>query len=347
MKSNPIFQVLVASNPAILGAGGLPSTLGVGQLGIFNAETNLSFDPAGSIPDKFYFAVGLDTVESGILTDIRRSAGEYISKKLVNTVFGKAPVAGANQVLSLNLTGFVPDDVDYTIHTEWISGQLMNLSGFTNPRKSFVITGTTGQTLAQFINAFVAYINADEEGLIVASNSGNTHLVLTVGKELKSKTIGGINPRYDFLRQFQVKFAFSDGFEDQPTVVVAANTPAVYEEGSGYDIQQEEYIAGGWIGKPGIYRDSALNGLFATGDFEPLAVKSLMYYQTWFNYNYNSNSGGMLNYSNQMQTLIAVPNTTDDNVDFSPLHVKISALAATLIGTDATAGYVEAYTADE
>ena len=78
MKTNPINQVLVVTNPAILAAGGAISTLSPGQLGIFNYDTGLSIATFATLPAKFYLAVGEGT--GNVLSDVRKSSGECLRK---------------------------------------------------------------------------------------------------------------------------------------------------------------------------------------------------------------------------------------------------------------------------
>lgn len=313
MKDNPVFQVLVAANSTILAAGNGVTDLAVGQLGIFNAETNQSVATNAALPNKFYFAVGLPNA-AGTLGDIRKSAGELITKSLVKRVRSSAYTAGQQQVIDIDLTNFQPVyNEDYVIRLEFQSGQTMNLNGFTNPIKSFVFnTGTvsTGNyTLADFIDNFAAEINLDVEGLVVATNVSDTTLRLTIGSEDKEYFINGVNRRYDALREFNVNWGLSQGFETGGVYTVTSTGP-VYESGSGYDIKQLEYVAGGWIGNPGVYRTSELNGLLYS-DIKTFAVETTGYFEMRFEHEAKYTSGGSLDYTSVLETVIAIPYTTE------------------------------------
>ena len=200
MKNNPIFQVLVVSNTTFLAAGNGLDQLAAGQIGVFNAETNLSFDPAGTVPDKFYFAVGHAT------DGVRKSAGEYIRRAAVVRAEGQPPAAFTAHVCNITMTSFVPDnDTSYTIRVSISSGKAMQMFGFNNAMKSFtILTGSTAPTLTAFIDLLVAAINADPEGILTASNVGGTVLRITAGKEAKENTVGGINPHYSYLRDYTI-----------------------------------------------------------------------------------------------------------------------------------------------
>ena len=77
-----------------------------------------------------------------------------------------------------------------------------------------------------------------------------------------------------------------------------------YEIGRGYDVKELEYVAGGWNGKPGPYRQSILHGL-PFMDFEYLALKDHYYNVHTFQYDQFS-VGGWLEYLNNLSTYIAV-----------------------------------------
>ena len=311
MKNNPVFQVLVVTNPTILAAANEVTDLAVGQLGVFNAANNQSVALNAAMPDKWYLAVGIDDKGTGALADINKSAGEFIETALLNRVDSAAYTPSANQVISLDLSAFVPQyATDYVVRLELQSGQTMNLNGFMNPIKTFVYStpsnGTGDYTLATFVTNLVAAINtqAADEGLIVAADAGSSVVTLTIGAEDKELTINGINKRYDLLRQLSAKWGLSGGFETDGVVTVTSTGPT-YEQGSGYDIQQMEYVAGGWIGNPGVYRESELNGVLQA----PIVIRSVAGSNYWtmrFNYNRRYTSGGSLQYDSILETVIAV-----------------------------------------
>lgn len=304
MKNNPVFQVLVTSNGALLAAGAALETLAVGQLGVFDAQTNLSVDVAMNVPERFYFAVGIPNSQ-GTLGDIRKSTGEYIRQSKVNSVLAKSPVAAQPQIHSFDLAGFVPAaSKDYVFRFTFMSASTMYMQGFNHPVKSFTVsTGVVAPTLDQLLDLIVAEVNKDDEHLVEATKMGTT-VSFAVLSEDKTATLGGLNPKYAFLRQLKTTLSIGGDFElGQYTLT---STGPVYEQGSAYDIQQMEYIAGGWNGDPGIYRTGELNGLI--GFNTPLfAVNGVNYWTIRFNYEFESNSGGGLQYSNQLETVIAVP----------------------------------------
>ncbi len=327
MKTNPINQVLVVTNPAILAAGGAISTLSPGQLGIFNYDTGLSIATFATLPAKFYLAVGEGT--GNVLSDVRKSSGECLRKSMLNTAFSKGYKAPVDQVHTITFgAGFTAlRGEDYTLRLNFYSGHILSQNGFAIPSKAFTysppIAGdpTAAFSTADFTTGLAAVINADPEKIIVATRSANT-LVLTIKSEAKAIDLGGINPNYDFLRQITATVSLSNGFEDGGATT-AITTPAVYEQGSGYDVRWEEYIAGGWNGNPGIYRDSNILGLF-WGATNLKADVSKRYWQMRVNYGIPSNSGGMLNYVNENETLIVIEDILANNA----LAVLLNAIFA-------------------
>lgn len=117
------------------------------------------------------------------------------------------------------------------------------------------------------------------------------------------------NLDYQFPRGASLDVILSNGFECNGATTV---TQALgYEEGSGYDIAHLEYTAGGWNGKPGVYRQSELVGE-SIGDFDNFAVKTGKYVQINITSDQESNAGWG-SYKNGLNTTIAVPcgeNTT-------------------------------------
>lgn len=307
MKNNPVFQVLVVGNTTLLASGNEVTDLAVGQLGVFNAETNLSIDPNGAFPDRIYFAVGLPDA-SGNLGDIRKSAGEYIQKTRINRVDSQIPVAESAQVTEINFTGFVPAaNKEYVLRFTFMNNDSMYMQGFNHPVKSFVVaTGATAPNLGEFIDLWVAEINKDPELLITPLNVTDTKLQLTFAVESKVASVGGLNPKYRALRPYAVKTAIGGDFV--PANYVLTEGSPVYAKGSGYDIQQLEYLAGGWNGNPGAYRDSLLTGLVGY-QTELFADRAVNYWTLNLNYEFYSHSGGGLEYNNQLSTILAIPAT--------------------------------------
>ena len=304
MKTNPVYQVLVVTEPTLLAAGNGLGDLAVGQLGIFNLETGLSVASNAALPNKFFFAVGLDN-GAGVLGDIKMSAGQYIDKALIKRVDTKGYTAPVGMSVALDLTGYTPSasvDEDYTIRFVFRSGQLMTQNDIIMPSKSFVVRVPAGSTLATMCDLIVAEVNNDEEGIVVAVDD-TTGVTFNFGSEDKEVTLNGINPKYSALRQFTVDYGFGGAFEGKTYTVTA--TPPVFEQGSGYDIVQMEYNAAGFNNV--MYRDSVTFGLFQSKDMKIYATATEKYWTARLQYGLKSISGGSLEYESILETVVAVP----------------------------------------
>lgn len=117
------------------------------------------------------------------------------------------------------------------------------------------------------------------------------------------KAFVDINLGYEKVRATDMIISLPTGFTCNGTVTTVQELR--YTEGSGYDIKQQEYVAGGWNGKPGPYRQSTLTGLARQG-FQYNASASATYNQFVLTYDQFS-VGGWLEYLNNLETVIAVP----------------------------------------
>lgn len=312
MKNNPVYQVLVVTNPTLLAAGNKPENLAIGQLGIFNAETGLSITAEASFTaaKRLQFAVGLPNATNTALGDVKFSAGQYVDKALIQTIGTQEYVAPVSQSIALDLSSLVVSttaDEDYVFRFSFRSGRTMTTNDIISPSKAFVVTVPAGSSIATLCDLVVAEVAKDEEAIVTATDN-TTGVTFTFAAEPKENTLNGLNPRYDFLRQYKVDYGFGGAFEGKVYTVTV--TDPVFEQGSGYDLVQEEYFAGGW--EQGLYRDSALNGLFQHKDFKFFANPSTNYWTARLKYGLKSTSGGSLDYESYLETLIAVPQTADN-----------------------------------
>lgn len=113
----------------------------------------------------------------------------------------------------------------------------------------------------------------------------------------------GINLQYVKNRETDIIVSLTEGFACNGDTTVVQNLRR--SEGSGYDIQQIEYIAGGWNGKPGPYRvsDTAVG---VDRGIVYFASKTGTYGQFILTYDILS-VGGWEEYLNNIQTIIAIP----------------------------------------
>jgi len=77
--NNKVFQVLVTKgNAALPSRSATLDSLAVGQLGIFDAKTNLAIDGTTNPVRDFYLAVGVDNDGDTVMDGVNFSAGQLI-----------------------------------------------------------------------------------------------------------------------------------------------------------------------------------------------------------------------------------------------------------------------------
>ena len=119
-----------------------------------------------------------------------------------------------------------------------------------------------------------------------------------------------INTLYLKPRETVMIVSLTSGFDCGGIVEVIQDV--VYEQGSGYDVRQREYKAGGWNGKPGPYRVSELNGVASNG-FRYFSDTDTKYNRVNLTYDQFS-IGGWQEYLNNLATEIYFPVTTEAEV---------------------------------
>lgn len=335
--TNPVFQVLVTKgNAALLAAGNKIDALAPGQLGMFNYHTGLSVDGTNLADVRdIFLAVGLDRDGDTVMDDVLKSAGQMIQRENIRGYNVKCYAPAQPKII--DITGFKANcETDYAIKVELRNQLGYLLNGYNQVAKTFVIkTGCCTQEECtscpqgdcnELAIRMVEAINSDPEGYLIGETigfDGEDWVVVTdteawiadednAGKclgirittsPLALKKFCSINPLYFTPRGTDMVVSLVEGFEcngSQETI-----QDLKYEEGSGYDIAQLEYEAGGWNGKPGVYRLSTLAGMPLTS-FESYVDQSAKY--TVMNLHYDQFSvGGWLEYLNNLLTIIAVP----------------------------------------
>lgn len=170
-RNNDVFQVLPTSgNLAVLAAGADISTLAVGQIGCFDANTNLSVTTAVR---EFYFAVGINRSGGSTLEDIRQSAGQFIQNKGLFNYSFKPHSAGRPNIWVVG--GYKATfDTDYAIKVEFKNSRIQRQQGFNQFIKTYAVrtgdasiaTNSDGNTLTK---QFIAEIALDDDGILLAS----------------------------------------------------------------------------------------------------------------------------------------------------------------------------------
>lgn len=342
MTTNPVTQVLVTSGNAVPLAKGSPvSSLAIGQIGVFNYWTGLSVDTTSPATDleNIFFAVGTDPYATGSMQDINKSAGDMIQSGLVKGYTNRNYSAGAPMII--DITNFTAKcDQEFSMGIEFRNEAFYHLYGYNQAKESFVVssgccdgdcpdcgTNANGNPVAlQFvtdINAKPIWKNFVTAGLIdytttpgtnipvavadyatwVAANPGLTLGIRLTSNPVSLESYADINLKYNKFRQTFLVVSLKEAFicnSVQTTTQQLQN-----EEGLGYDLQQLEYQAGGWNGKPGPYRVSALTGTARPG-FVYYAQVAAKYSQLELSYDMRSQSNER-KYDANLSTIIAIP----------------------------------------
>ncbi len=329
--NNKVFQVLVPTgNQALPAVDTKIDNLLPGQIGVFDASTNLAID--GTAPTKeFYFAVGIDRNADGVSDDMTFSAGQFIQKDNIRDYTFRPHTAGAPQIFEI--TDYTANcDTDYTIRFEFRNMQIYYRQGTNQFTKAFSIrtaccgcnTECPSGSSVDLTQKLFHAMKADESGMFkveaitgpggtviadidaFAADPANAEatpgLRITVNGLAVNKFFN-VNTKYYNPRQTVVIPSLVDGFNCTGKITITQQ--AVAEEGHGVDIKQKEYHAGGWNGRPGIYRVSTVMGLARDG-FEYFANENTKYDQIYLVYDHFS-TAGWGEYLNNLMTLVAIP----------------------------------------
>jgi hypothetical protein len=350
-RNNDVFQVLpTRGNQALATTGSTVDSLLPGQLGVFDASTGLAYAtavPAGT--KAITLAVGVGN--GSVLTDIRTSAGQFIQTKGITDLTFKPHTAG--RPMKVTVGSFKAEcDTEYGVRVEFRNAKINRIQGFNQFSKAYMVTtpccddcaGGCGSLDANVLTQlFVANINADESGLVLAQAVARQALVAATHGTASDYAAGDVLTDADVaaLVNFNLTAVDADKvFADfqlvsQPlaignycsinlhyyklleTVLVVSliegfgcsgattiNQYPVFEEGSGVNIQQKEYHASGWAGS-GPYKLSQVTGM-GYENINYLSVKGTTYDQFIVQYNQTSESGWQ-EYSNVLSTVIAIP----------------------------------------
>ncbi len=353
-RNNHVFNVLVAKgNVAILAKDQAVEALAVGQIGFFDAHTNVSVDATVSpLPRNIYIAVGVDPNGGTTLGDIRTSAGQYIPRnKLLSYTF-QAHTAGRAMVVKVG-NYFAKCETEYGITVGFSNTQINKIQGQNQFNKNYFVktgccdyceTGCGTFDANLLTQLMVAEINNDEDkiltavavarqaittathgtsvdyaagaaisdadiAVIVAFNAAATddadkvYTDFTVTpSSLTASPFYQVNLSYHKFLQTIITVSLVEGFNCSG--VATTTTEAAFEEGSGINIQQLEYMASAWNGA-GPYVLSETTGT-PKGNINYLAVAGGAYDQFVLDYDIEYPSGWK-NYESTLSTIIAVP----------------------------------------
>lgn len=344
--NNPVSQILFSTgNAAILAAGSRPASLAIGQLGIFSYKTGTSIDSTSAVAeaDEFYIAVGTDPQATGVLSDIRTSAGQYIQMKNVTALTYRCYSASQGEIH--DITGFVANcNTEYAIRIGLQVEKAYVDFGYNLPTKTFTYvtsccndcgSGCPSGDCNELAFGLLTTINNDPDGLfianfldytttpgtpIVVADGGYTAWVAdsaNAGKCLGLRItsiatalgsyIAGINLNYDYPRVPVLIISLIEGFACNGAVALIQG--AINEQGGVYDLLKEESDAfGNTASGHGPFRVSELLGMPFAKNVSIAGVAGSKYAQYIISGGSSSGNGGSLvTNMTGLQNTIAIP----------------------------------------
>jgi hypothetical protein len=203
--NNNVFQVLVGKSGKTLLAKDLTlDSLTEGQIGVFNAETNLSIDATSPIPRHFFIAVG--TLTNG-LPDIRVSSGQYIQRSNMRHYTQRPHTASRPMIVKIS-NFKAKCDTDYAIKLEFRNSRIYRRQGYNQFMKTYAVrtaccedcTSTCGEVdgnklAIQMLHAF----NADVSGFVTASYIAKQALTTATHATSVNYALGAVMTEADVL----------------------------------------------------------------------------------------------------------------------------------------------------
>ena len=189
-RNNDVFHLLVTKgNQAVLAKDKKVTELLPGQIGVFNYDTNLSFDATvAAAPRNFYLAVGVDA-GNGTTGDIMKSAGSHVQGK--NIAFYSFRPYTPGRPMKVLLKDYVANcETEYGIKLELRNQEIYRTQGYNQFTKTYIMktsccdgceptcpSGDANEITKQlYIN-----INNDTSGLVKANIKPRAGAVLPSG----------------------------------------------------------------------------------------------------------------------------------------------------------------------
>ena len=174
-RNNDVFRVLPVTDCSLLQAGDAIEDLNIGQLGAFDAATNVAVDQFTSpMPKEIFFALAY-TTDAGN-TDYRFSAGQLIQRQGVSGFTEKLCSQGSP--MKVTVGNFKAEcDTEYGIRVEFRNAKINRIQGYNQFSKAYMVTtpccddcteGCGSLDANVLTQLFVTNINADESGLVIA-----------------------------------------------------------------------------------------------------------------------------------------------------------------------------------
>ena len=189
-RNNDVFHLLVTKgNQAVLAKDKKVTELLPGQIGVFNYDTNLSFDATvAAAPRNFYLAVGIDA-GNGTTGDIMKSAGSHVQGK--NIAFYSFRPYTPGRPMKVLLKDYVANcETEYGIKLELRNQEIYRTQGYNQFTKTYTMktsccdeceptcpSGDANEITKQlYIN-----INNDTSGLVKANIKPRAGATLPAG----------------------------------------------------------------------------------------------------------------------------------------------------------------------
>lgn len=267
--ANPVSSVLFPTGDLLAVGDGIED-LGVGDIGVFDADKNLAINAAGAPNVRaFYVAVGLEG------NRVARSSGQSIRVDNVLFYEGQCHTECTPQVSEITDFNNIACGRNYAVRFVVSDPEGFINYGYQPINKTFVINTDNcpvcedceAADCNQFAVAFRHAVNNDPEGLftvgIFAATDTNRATDLTDAQVLalqacpviqvtsncgEIKDFCKIPENYTFPRGTRVDIAFPEWESAIPTVQVTQ--ALVYEQGAGYDAKFKEFVAQGFDGSP-------------------------------------------------------------------------------------------------
>ena len=138
-RNNDVFHLLVTKgNQAVLAKDKKVTELLPGQIGIFNYDTNLSFDATvTAAPKNFYLAVGIDA-GNGTTGDIMKSAGSHVQGK--NIAFYSFRPYTPGRPMKVLLKDYVANcETEYGVKLELRNQEIYRTQGYNQFTKTYTM----------------------------------------------------------------------------------------------------------------------------------------------------------------------------------------------------------------
>ena len=200
-RNNDVFHLLVTKgNQAVLAKDKKVTELLPGQIGIFNYDTNLSFDATvTAAPKNFYLAVGIDA-GNGTTGDIMKSAGSHVQGK--NIAFYSFRPYTPGRPMKVLLKDYVADcETEYGVKLELRNQEIYRTQGYNQFTKTYMmktsccdgceptcLSGDANEITKQLL----ININNDSLGLVVARAVARQALTAATHKVSADIAKGGV-----------------------------------------------------------------------------------------------------------------------------------------------------------